>query len=70
MYHNLSITFPSYISCVSPSRFCDDFTAYKNQGRAGYCFKQFDKKHVEFLYIVPPMLGYQVCVRELFNVCP
>ena len=48
-----------------PSRFCDDFTAYKNQGRAGYCFKQFDKKHVEFLYIVPPVLGYQVCVHDL-----
>ncbi|CAM9475490.1 unnamed protein product, partial [Ectocarpus fasciculatus] len=42
------------------NRFCQEFTAYKNQGRAGYCFKQFDKKHVEFLYLVPPALAPQV----------
>lgn len=42
------------------SRFCQEFAAYKNQGRAGYCFKQFDKKHVEFLYLVPPALAPQV----------
>ena len=71
MQHHRSLYFVSIILFLRlPSRFCDDFTAYKNQGRAGYCFKQFDKKHVEFLYIVPPMLGYQVCVRELSYVCP
>lgn len=42
------------------SRFCADFANYKNEGRAGYCFKQFDKKPVEFLYLVPPALAYQV----------
>ncbi|CAM9364344.1 unnamed protein product, partial [Ectocarpus sp. 12 AP-2014] len=42
------------------NRFCQEFAAYKNQGRAGYCFKQFDKKHVEFLYLVPPALAPQV----------
>ncbi|CAM9813051.1 unnamed protein product, partial [Scytosiphon promiscuus] len=42
------------------NRFCQDFATYKNQGRAGYCFKQFDKKHVEFLYLVPPALAQQV----------
>ncbi|CAM9645534.1 unnamed protein product [Choristocarpus tenellus] len=40
--------------------FCQDFSTYKREGRVGYCFKQFDKRPVEFLYLVPPSLAPQV----------
>ncbi|CAN0305629.1 unnamed protein product, partial [Discosporangium mesarthrocarpum] len=40
--------------------FCKDFSTYKGEGRVGYCFKQFDKRAVEFLYLVPPSLALRV----------
>ena len=63
--HELPLPCSSFAAARVPtddSRFCQDFATYKNQGRAGYCFKQFDKKHIEFLYLVPPALAPQVSV--------
>lgn len=53
---------PAFGVPTSGRRFCADFASYKNEGRAGYCFKQFDKRPVEFLYLVPPALAPQVSV--------